>query len=53
VAETPFDPNIQCFSGATDYQISVPLNVHGLNAGEYTVVVNDLSTTFILDVDNF
>jgi hypothetical protein len=53
VAETPYDPDIRCFSGATDFVINVPLDTSGLEAGEYQVNVNGLEKSFTLNADAF
>jgi hypothetical protein len=51
VAETPHDPRIQCFSPATDFVINVPLDVDGLPAGEYRVLVNGVEKRFTLGAE--
>lgn len=51
VAETPFDPQIQCFNPATDFVINVPLEIEGLPAGEYRVVVNGVEKSFTLGAE--
>ncbi len=51
VAETPYDPHIQCFNGATDFVINVPLDVEGLPPGEYVVSVNGVEKRFTLGAE--
>jgi hypothetical protein len=41
-----------CAQVLVPFEQNVPLDIYGLKAGEYTVVAQDLSTTFRLDVDN-
>lgn len=51
VAETPYDPHIQCFNPATDFVINVPIDVDGLPPGEYVVAVNGVEKRFTLGMD--
>lgn len=51
VAETPYDPAIQCFSPHTDFVLNIPLDLQGLEAGEYTVAVNGVEKGFTLAPD--
>lgn len=51
VAETPYDPQIQCFSPHTDFVLNIPLDLAGLEAGEYTVAVNGVEKRFTLASD--
>jgi inhibitor of cysteine peptidase len=41
-----------CTQALVPYETSVPLDVEGLPAGEYTVIVNGVTGSFTLDVDN-
>jgi inhibitor of cysteine peptidase len=41
-----------CTMALIPFETTVPLEVEGLTAGEYTVQVNETSETFKLDVDN-
>lgn len=41
-----------CLKNLVRFEESVPLDVYGLPAGEYTVSVNDVSTAFTLPTDN-
>jgi hypothetical protein len=41
-----------CIQQLVPFEQTIPLDVAGLKAGTYTVIVNDASTTFTLDVDN-
>jgi len=41
-----------CTEALVPFEETVSLDVYGLPAGEYTVVVDDLRETFTLDVDN-
>ena len=41
-----------CTEALVPFEETVSLDVYGLPAGEYTVVANDLTETFTLDVDN-
>lgn len=52
LAETPYDADVRCINPATDYQVSIPLDLSGLKAGTYSVVVNGVETTFTLPADN-
>jgi inhibitor of cysteine peptidase len=46
------DPEAMCTMALVPFEETVSLDVLGLEAGEYTVVVQDQSATFTLDVDN-
>jgi inhibitor of cysteine peptidase len=46
------DPEAMCTMALVPFEETVSLDVLGLEAGEYTVVVQEQSTTFTLDVDN-
>ncbi|QRN83081.1 hypothetical protein JR338_11850 [Chloroflexota bacterium] len=41
-----------CTQALVPFEETVSLDVYGLPAGEYTVIANDLTETFTLDVDN-
>jgi inhibitor of cysteine peptidase len=41
-----------CTMALVPFEESITLPVHGLEAGDYTVVANGVSATFTLDVDN-
>lgn len=41
-----------CTQAIVPYEITVPLDVEGLPAGEYTVDVNGVTGSFTLDVDS-
>jgi len=41
-----------CAQSLVPFEESIPLQVVGLQAGDYTVTVNDISTTFQLSADN-
>jgi hypothetical protein len=53
LAETPLDPLILCAQALAGYEISIPLDVRGLQAGQYIVDVNGVETILVLDADNF
>jgi inhibitor of cysteine peptidase len=46
------DPEAMCTMALVPFEETIPLDVLGLEAGEYTVVVQDQSINFTLDVDN-
>ena len=46
------DPEAFCIQVITPYEKSIPLNVYGLDKGEYKVNVNGVETSFILEQDN-
>jgi hypothetical protein len=46
------DPEAMCTMALVPFEETVSLDVLGLEAGEYTVVVQEQSATFTLDVDN-
>jgi hypothetical protein len=48
VAETVQGPAESCIAVLAPFEITVPLDVSGLAAGSYKVVVNDEQTTFVL-----
>lgn len=48
VAETPPDPASICIAMVDPFEITVPLDVTGIPAGEYTVDVNGTTTTLNL-----
>jgi hypothetical protein len=45
-------PNMRCAPQATPFEETVPLDVHGLPAGTYTVTAHGATATFDLAVDN-
>jgi inhibitor of cysteine peptidase len=49
---TTRDPDAMCTMALVPFEETVSLDVEGLAAGEYTVVVQDQTETFTLDVDN-
>jgi len=52
LAETPIDPLALCAQVLVEYEVEVPLNVLGLDAGTYTVDINGTEVEFTLDADN-
>jgi inhibitor of cysteine peptidase len=46
------EPEAVCTLALVPFEESVPLEVEGLEAGEYTVIAQSQSATFTLDVDN-
>jgi hypothetical protein len=48
VAETVQGPAESCIAVLSPFEITVPLDVSGLPAGTYKVVVNDQQTSFVL-----
>jgi inhibitor of cysteine peptidase len=46
------DPDAICTMALVPFEETVSLDVEGLPAGEYTVVVQDQTETFTLDIDN-
>ena len=46
------DPDAMCTMALVPFEETIPLDVIGLEAGEYTVVVQEQSETFTLDIDN-
>jgi inhibitor of cysteine peptidase len=44
--------DLMCTMALVPFEITIPLDVKDLAAGEYTVEVNEVSETFKLDVDN-
>jgi len=49
LAETRYDPAIQCFSPHTDFRLNIPLDLQDLEPGAYTVAVNGVERQFLLD----
>lgn len=48
------DTDVMCTQALVPYETTISLdNVVGISAGEYTVNVNGVSTTFTMDVDNY
>lgn len=45
-------PEALCTLALVPFEESVPLDVEGLEAGEYTVIAQNQTATFTLDVDN-
>ena len=52
MAETLLGPAETCIAVLEPFETRVSLDVLGLSAGTYTVIVNGLSAEFILDSDN-
>ena len=52
MAETVLGPAETCIAVLEPFETSVSLDVLGLSAGTYTVVVNGVSAEFTLDSDN-
>lgn len=54
LAETAMDPLALCMSfvAFTRFDVDVPLDLTGLEAGTYTVIVNGVETSFTLTEDN-
>lgn len=46
------EPDQVCTEALVPFEEIVPLDVLGLEAGTYTVTINDVETSFTLDVDN-
>ncbi|MEX2333247.1 MAG: hypothetical protein WD600_03255, partial [Pseudohongiella sp.] len=47
------DPSVLCTMAVEPFELTIPLNVYGLEAGEYSVRVNDFALrTFVLEQDN-
>lgn len=53
LAETELGPAESCIAVIDPFETSIPLDVEGLEAGDYTVIVNGVEATFTLDADNF
>lgn len=55
LAETPIDPLALCMSllAVTEFGVDVPLDLTGLEAGTYQVIVNGVTKNFTLNADNF
>lgn len=53
LAESALDPDAVCMSllAITEFDITLPLELSGLAAGEYRVIVNGRSTHFVLHYD--
>ena len=53
LAETPLDPLALCMSllAVTEFDVEVPLDLTGLAAGTYEVIVNGVRTSFVLGAD--
>jgi hypothetical protein len=49
---TTRDPDAMCTMALVPFEEVVSLDVYGLEAGEYTVVVQDQTAAFTLDIDN-
>jgi inhibitor of cysteine peptidase len=45
-------PNMRCAPQPTPFEENIPLDVYGLDAGNYTVTVHGIETSFELPVDN-
>ena len=52
LAESELGPEESCIALVTPFETEVDLDVEGLVAGDYTVRVNDIETTFTLTADN-
>lgn len=52
LAESELGPAQSCIAIIDPFEISIPLDVVGLEAGDYTVIVNGVETEFTLDIDN-
>ena len=52
MAETVLGPAETCIAVLEPFETSVSLDVLGLSAGTYTVIVNGVSAEFTLDSDN-
>ncbi len=46
------DPDAMCIQVLVPFEVSAPLDIYGLPAGEYTVTVQEISTSFTLSQDN-
>ena len=46
------DPAATCIAEVAPFQQNIDLDILGLEAGTYTVIVNGVSDTFTLDVAN-
>jgi inhibitor of cysteine peptidase len=46
------DPGVDCIQVIEDFEINIPLDVYGLPAGDYQVVVNGVETGFSFTQDN-
>jgi len=44
--------NVECTTKVVPFEETIPLDVYGLSAGDYTVDVNSVTDTFTLGVDN-
>lgn len=52
LAETKLGPDESCITVIDPFDTTIPLDVEGLEAGEYTVNVNGVEVSFTLDADN-
>ena len=52
LAETVLGPAESCIAVLDPFEVSVSLDVLGLSAGDYTVMVNGVEASFTLDMDN-
>lgn len=52
LAESRLGPAETCIAMIDPFEQSIDLDVAGLSAGEYTVIVNGVSASFILETDN-
>lgn len=52
VLPTTRDPEAMCTMALVPFELAIPLETLGLQAGVYTVEVNGVTTTFELAVDN-
>ncbi|MEM7116450.1 MAG: NBR1-Ig-like domain-containing protein [Chloroflexota bacterium] len=53
VMTTLHDPSLSCTTALVPFEENISLDVEGLTAGTYNVMVNGISGSFSLDVDNF
>lgn len=49
---TSRDPDLMCTQALVPFEETIDLEVYGLSAGVYTVIVHEVKTTFELAVDN-
>jgi hypothetical protein len=52
LAESNLGPAESCIAVLEPFETSIPLEVQGLPAGDYTIVVNGVGAGFTLDADN-
>lgn len=50
--ETTRPADMMCTQALVPFAENVPVDIHGLPAGEYSVIINDVEATFTLDIDN-